>query len=120
MFQRCLFLCVFSGVVATFQPALAAPPNLEKYLLEGRLADGAAAMQAAVDADPADGVSQFGLGVTQFFQAIESLGQSQYRFGLLGNRRRAIPFMRLPIPENEKPEEISYVLARSMIQDFIH
>lgn len=119
MFQRCLFLCVFSGVLGTFQPALAAPPDLEKYLLEGRLAEGAAAMQAAVDADPADGGSQFGLGVTQFFQAIESLGQSQYRFGLLGNRRRAIPFMRLPIPENEKPEQISYELARSMIQDFI-
>ena len=119
MFQRCLFLCVFAGVLGTFQPSLAAPPDLEKYLLEGRLAEGAAAMQAAVDADPADGVSQFGLGVTQFFQAIESLGQSQYRFGLLGNRRRAIPFMRLPIPENEKPEQISYDLARSMIQDFI-
>jgi hypothetical protein len=119
MFQRCLFLCVVAGVLGTFQPALAAPPDLEKYLLEGRLAEGAAAMQAAVDADPADGVSQFGLGVTQFFQAIESLGQSQYRFGLLGNRRRAIPFMRLPIPENEKPEQISYELARSMIQDFI-
>jgi hypothetical protein len=119
MFRRCLVLCLFFGVIWTFQPAIAAPPDLEKYLLEGRIAEGAAAMQAAVDADPTDGVSQFGLGVTQFFQAIESLGRSQYRFGLLGNRRRAIPFMRLPIPENEKPEQISYVLARSMIQDFI-
>lgn len=119
MFQRCVFLCVLSGVLGTYLPAVAAPPDLEKYLLEGRLAEGAAAMQAAVDADPADGVSQFGLGVTQFFQAIESLGQSQYRFGLLGNRRRAIPFMRLPIPENEKPEQISYDLTRAMIQDFI-
>lgn len=119
MFRRCLVLCVFFGVIWTFQPAIAAPPDLEKYLLEGRIAEGAAAMQAAVDADPTDGVSQFGLGVTQFFQAIESLGRSQYRFGLLGNRRRAIPFMRLPIPENEKPEQISYVLTRSMIQDFV-
>lgn len=119
MFQRYLFLCVFSSVLGTFEPAMAAPPNLEKYLLEGRLAEGAAAMQAAIVADPADGVSQFGLGVTQLFQALESLGQSQYRFGLLGNRRRAIPFLRLPIPENEKPEQISYELARSMIQDFI-
>jgi hypothetical protein len=119
MFRRCLVLCVFFGVIWTFQPAIAAPPDLEKYLLEGRIAEGAAAMQAAVDADPTDGVSQFGLGVTQFFQAIESLGRSQYRFGLLGNRRRAIPFMRLPIPENEKPEQISYVLTRSMIQDLV-
>ena len=119
MFQRCLVFCVFSGVLGTFQPVLAAPPDLEKYLLEGRLAEGAAAVQAALDADPTDGISQFGLGVTQFFQAIESLGQSQYRFGLLGNRRRAIPFMRLPIPENEKPDQISYELARSVIQDFV-
>ncbi|MFO1002569.1 MAG: hypothetical protein U0936_19735, partial [Planctomycetaceae bacterium] len=119
MSQCCLFLCLFSCVIGICRPALAAPPDLEKYLSEGRLAEGAAAMQAAVDANPADGVSQFGLGVTQFFQAIESLGQSQFRFGLLGNRRRAIPFMRLPIPENEKPEQISYDLARSVIQDFI-
>lgn len=119
MFQRCLFLGLISGVLGAFQPALAAPPHIEKYLLEGRLAEGASAMQAAVDTNPSDGASQFGLGVTQFFQAIETLGQRQHRYGLLGNRRRAIPFMRLPIPENEKPERISYELARSMIQEFV-
>lgn len=119
MSQRCLFLFVLLFACGTCRLVLAAPPNLETYLLEGRLAEGAAAMQVAVDADPADEVSQFGLGVAQFFQAIESLGQSQYRFGLLGNRRQAIPFMRLPIPENDQPEQISYDLARSMIQDFI-
>ncbi len=119
MFLRCLILIAFSGVCGTFQRTLAAPPNLEKYLVEGQLKEATTAMQAAIDADPADGVSRFGLGVTQFLQAIESLGQSQYRFGLLGNRRRAIPFMRLPIPENDKPEQISYDQARAMIQDFV-
>ena len=119
MLHRYTLLYMISCLMGTSLLTLAAPPEIDRYLTEGRLAEGAVAMQAAIDADPADGVSQFALGVTQFFQAIESLGQSQYRFGLLGNRRQAIPFMRLPIPENEKPEQISYELARSMIRDFI-
>jgi hypothetical protein len=44
-------------VSGTFQPA-GAPPDIEKFLVEGRLAEGAAAMQAAVDADPDDGISR--------------------------------------------------------------
>jgi hypothetical protein len=119
MCRQCLLLCLLLTVSGAFRSVSAAPPNIEKFLLEGRLAEGAAAMQAAVDANADDRVSQFGLGVTEFFQAVESLGQSQYRFGLLGNRRQAIPFMRLPIPENDKPEQISYESARSMIQKFL-
>jgi len=119
MFQRCLFLCLLLSLSGVSRPTAAAPPAIEEFLVEGRLAEGAAAMQAAVDADPDDGLSRFGLGVAQFFQAVEALGQSQYRYGLLGNRRRAIPFMRLPIPENDKPEQISYESARSTIQEFL-
>ena len=119
MFPRWLFLCLLLSLSGVSRPTAAAPPAIEEFLVEGRLADGAAAMQAAVDADPDDGLSRFGLGVTQFFQAVDALGQSQYRYGLLGNRRRAIPFMRLPIPENDKPEQISYESARSTIQEFL-
>lgn len=119
MFQRCVFLGVLLNLTGISPFASAAPPDIEKFLLEGRLDEGAVAQQAAVDADPEDGLSRFGLGVTQFFQAIESLGQSQYRYGLLGHRRRSIPFMRLPIAENDKPEQISYELARTTIQEFL-
>jgi hypothetical protein len=119
MFPRCLFLCLLLSLSGVSRLTSAAPPDIEKFLVEGRLSEGAAALQTAVDANPDDGISRFGLGVTQFFQAVEKLGQSQYRYGLLGNRRRAIPFMRLPIPENDKPETISYESARSTIQEFL-
>lgn len=67
MFQRCLFLCLLLNASGVSRPVAAAPPKIEKYLLEGRLAEGAVSLQATVDADPADALSRFGLGVTQFF-----------------------------------------------------
>ncbi|MCP4169974.1 MAG: hypothetical protein GY758_04275 [Fuerstiella sp.] len=104
------------GVQATAQDA-AAP--VESFLVQGKLADGAAAMQKLINEDPEDQQARFSLGVVQFFQAIEGLGQDQYRYGLLGGRSRAIPFMRLPIPENSEPEEISYQKARALVQRFV-
>ncbi|HIE99243.1 MAG TPA: hypothetical protein EYQ63_20120, partial [Fuerstia sp.] len=92
---------------------------VESFLLQGKLAEGAAAMQKLIRADPTDQQARFSLGVVQFFQAIEGLGQDQYRYGLLGGRSRSIPFMRLPIPENSDPEEISYLKARALVQRFV-
>ncbi|MEO2014486.1 MAG: hypothetical protein ABGZ53_08935 [Fuerstiella sp.] len=101
---------------ATAQDAVA---PVESFLMQGKLAEGAAAMQKLIRADPTDQQARFSLGVVQFFQAIEGLGQDQYRYGLLGGRSRSIPFMRLPIPENSKPEEISYQKARALVQNFV-
>lgn len=94
-------------------------PPVEKFLIEGRLAEGAAAMQQLIDSNASDQQARFSLGVVQFFQAVEGLGQDQFRFGLLGGRARALPFMRLPVPENPKPEQISYVKARAIVQRFV-
>ena len=97
----------------------AAPP-VEQFLIEGRLADGAAAMQKLVDADSSNQQARFSLGVVQFFQAVEGPGQDQFRYGLLGTRARALPFMRLPIAENPRPEQISYEKARQVVQKFVN
>ncbi len=97
----------------------AAPPEIEKFLIEGRLAEGNAAMVSLLQSNPDDSVARFSLGVTQFLQTVEKLGQDQYRYGLLGNRRMSMPFMRLPIPENSMPEKLSYEKARMMIQSFL-
>jgi hypothetical protein len=92
---------------------------VESFLVQGKLADGAAAMQKLINEDPKDQQARFSLGAVQFFQAIEGLGQDQYRYGLLRGRSRSIPFMRLPIPENSEPEEISYQKARALVQRFV-
>ncbi len=95
------------------------PPAVEEYLIEGRLAEGSAAMQKILATRPKDAEARFSLGVIQFLQAVEKLGQDQFRYGLLGNRRQAIPFMRLPIPENPHPEKLSWEKARGMLQTFL-
>jgi hypothetical protein len=74
-------------------------------------------MQQTLDANPDDQQARFSLGIIQFLQALEGLGQDQYRYGLLAGRARAMPFMRLPIGENPAPEQISYEKARQMLVD---
>jgi len=110
--------CLTAGFCGSVVADEAAP--VEEYLLQGKLADGAAAMQALVEEDSANQQARFSLGVVEFLQAIEGLGQDQYRFGLLGRRARSIPFMRLPIEENKQPEQISYKDARAMLQRFVN
>ena len=120
--QRCVTAV---AIVAMWQVVMgstrlaAQPPAIEKFLTEGRLADGAAAMEQVLKAKPDDAPARFSLGITQVLQAVEKLGQDQFRFGLLGGRRRALPFMRLPIAENDTPEQISYAKFRTMIQSFV-
>lgn len=114
----CLLVVVVANLCGQATAQDAAAP-VESFLVQGKLADGAAAMQKLVRDDPKDQQARFSLGVVQFFQAVEGLGQDQYRYGLLGGRSRAIPFMRLPIPENPEPEEISYQQARALVQKFV-
>lgn len=111
----CLLLILSFSAAAE---AAEAPP-VQQYLTEGRLADGVAAMQSAINAAPEDQQAQFSLGVLQFLQAIEGLGQDHHRFGLGANRMPAIVFLRLPIPSNPTPERITASDARQMIQNIV-
>lgn len=90
--------------------------DVDTFLSEGQLSDAESALQQQLKQNPDDPSARFSLGAVQFFQAIEQLGQDQYRYGLLGGRTRSIPFMRLPVPENREPEQISYRKARQIIQ----
>ncbi len=54
---------------------------------------------------------QAALGITQFFQAIEFIGQEHYRYGVFYKDLRSLPLMRLPVPVNENPEPITYEKA---------
>ena len=114
----CLLADGISLNVAMAQDAEAAAP-VEAFLLEGKLAAGAMAMQKRIAADPDDHNARFSLGVVQFLQAIEGLGQDHYRYGLLAGRARSITFMRLPLPENKEAEEISYREARAILQNMM-
>lgn len=92
---------------------------INKMLTQGRLNECVAQLKLDIEAKPDDQLSQAGLGVCEFLKAVEKLGQDQYRYGLLAKRSIALPMMRLPLPENPKPERLDYPAARNMVQSFI-
>lgn len=106
-------------IALQFQICADEPVQVESFLANGQLNEAAEAMERRLAENAEDHQARFSLGVVQFFQAVEGLGQDQYRYGLLGGRSRSIPFMRLPIAENETPEVFSYQKARAMIQRFL-
>lgn len=102
------------------KPAVANKPmTIDKFLDQGSLADAEAEIKELIAADAGNESAKFGLGVVKVFQAVERLGQSQYKFGLTANRFASIPFLRLPVPENRDPAEISYEANRQMIATFV-
>jgi hypothetical protein len=100
---------------------VAEPPLAEKYLHDGKLAEGEKALGAALGQNPKDDQLRFGLGVLQFVRAVEHLGQSLHRYGVRSDRGQqlGVPFLRLPVPTNPNPEAITYAAYRRLFQDLI-
>ncbi len=82
------------------------PPLAEKYLLQGKLADGEMVCIDVLKAKPKDAQAQFGLGTIQFLRAVERLVQSFHRFGMRPDVTGGwVPFFEcLPVPENKDPK----------------
>jgi hypothetical protein len=99
----------------------AAEPLAEKYLLEGKLADGEKALQERLRKDPKDDQARFGLGMAQFLRAFEHAGASLYRYGLRTERAfgRQPPQVRELLPQNPKPEKLTYAAARQIVQTWV-
>ena len=101
--------------------APAAAPLAEKYLLDGKLADGAKALQDRLKEDPKDDQARFGLGVVQFLQTFEHLGGSLHKYGLRTEKSFLHPPPQLKefLPQNPNPETLTYAAARQIVQTFI-
>jgi hypothetical protein len=80
--------------------------TLETYLYQAKLSDGETALKLELDKQPQGDNIRFSLGVIQFFRAIENLGQALYEYGALSNRLNE-PILRLGVPQNENPSELS-------------
>lgn len=110
----CLLSCATTGLAAD-------RPLAEQYLHAGRLAEGETSLQDRLKAEPADDEARFGLGTVQFIRGVERLGQSLYRYGAapqLGTMLE-VPFLRLPVPNNPNPEQITYEKLRSVFRDLL-
>ncbi len=93
--------------------------RLNKFLSLGQLQESAAHFQDVVAQSPQDQQARLALAITKFSAALEQLAQSNYRYGVLGNRiTQRLPLARLPIPSNPDPQIASYEEARSIVQDF--
>jgi hypothetical protein len=94
-------------------------PVVEKFLIEGRLADGQAALADRLKAKPDDDEVRFGLGALHFVRAVERLAQSLYKYGAVGPESRLgrqLPLLRLAVPKNPAPAKIRYSDARELLQ----
>lgn len=106
MFRILIFITVC--VVAISAQAVDLPSSpAERFLHDGRFAEGETDLLLALDTDPKDDEARFGLGVIQFVRAVQNLGQSLYDYGAMSHNTNQ-PFLRLPVPKNETPSAISY------------
>jgi len=93
----------------------------EKLLSQGKLAEAAQALEKKLAADARDDNARFELGAVQFIQAVEHLGQSLYRYGIMSGTplARSMPMLRLPVPPNPNPQAISYADFRKIFQTWV-
>lgn len=95
--------CLMSGNAT----AQAQVPSADKILQSGKLAEGEKSLQKHLKANPKDDNTRFGLATVQLMRGVERLMQSLHKYGLR-SRQNFVPFLRLPAPNNEEPEEIRY------------
>ena len=107
-------VCLVAVPVGAADPP---PPLAEKFLHDGRFADGETASLLALDAAPADDEARFGLGVIQFARAVENLGRALHEYGAV-SQKATQPFLRLPVPKNENPSRISYKALGRVLDSF--
>src|SRR3954447_11915150 len=109
------------GLSLTASPAAADTPLAEKYLLDGKLAEGAKALEGRLKEAPKDDQARFGLGVLQFLQTFEHLGGSLHRYGLRTEKAflRPPPQVKEFLPQNPNPEKLTYAAARQVVQTFV-
>ncbi len=88
--------------------------KLNDYLKAGKTDDAEKFLQQQLNTTPDHGQAQFALGVVQVLSAIERLGQDQYQYGAMNELVSNVPILRLPIPVNPNPEEVTYTQVRQV------
>ncbi len=117
---RSIALALALAWMASLTAAAGDAANLTRQTLEsGRFEAGEADLAARVAADPSDNEARFGLGMIRFGEALERFGQRQYRYGLRAPANAMIPVLRLPVPINAAPDELTYEKQRDNLQGLL-
>jgi hypothetical protein len=112
---------ILSLILASLAPlhAQTASELISRHMEAGTVTAGAQNLQRVAAANPADATAVQALGFMQMAQAIETLGQGLYRYGLAAPRGSLIPILRLPVPENPNPEKLDYAKLRAVYVRFL-
>lgn len=105
-----LLALLFAAPVAAGESAIATRQALES----GAFAAGLSQLSARADDE-----ALFGAGMVRFAQALERYAQTQFKYGLQPPRNISLPFLRLPLPPNPAPEELTYEKQRATFQAFL-
>jgi len=114
-----VLLVLFSASAMTYGDDLANYKKFREYVKDGKLVAGEKEFGGLLQQSPQDNGIRVPLGVLQFLRAIEGLGQDYHRYGLDPARSNRSILMRMPIPNNPNPEEISYAKARTVLQNLL-
>jgi hypothetical protein len=119
---------IFSGPKAMADELAAQfdQPAFVQYLYDGQVSEAARLAAASVELDSDDGLARFSLGLAQFLQAVEELGHGFYNFGMqpaYNDEDYAgladLPFLRLPLPVNPEPQDVTYEDLRGVLSGFV-
>lgn len=100
-------------------PAEQQAQKLDEFLSQGKLVSAASHFRNVVEQQPAEPTARLALGLVEFLQAIEYLGNSNYRLGILSSpATEGLPLLRLPVPDNPQPDRVSYDELRSIVEQF--
>lgn len=113
-FARCLKWAVFAAAVAAPLAAESAE-SVEALLQAGRHQAAEESLTKRLQDAPDDPLANTQLGVVKVVQAIERLGQSNYRMGI-GSQRQWALFFRMPVPPNDDPQQVTYQDVRDVLQ----
>jgi len=99
--------------------------DYQAYLGKGQTEAAAAHAGARLSEMPGDAQAQFALGTAQFLLAVEHLGQGLHRYGLRSEYDASLgglsglPFLRLPVPANPEPQQVTYEGLRAVLSRFV-
>ncbi len=94
-------------------------------LYEGRTSEAIVLAEGQLAARSGNQLAAFALGSAQFLKAVENLGRGLYGYGLRSELDASfyglsgLPFLRLPVPENPQPQNVTYIGLRSLLNQFI-
>jgi hypothetical protein len=117
MLRALAVVFVLCGVNSRLQADEA--PLVEKYLIDGKLAEGETTLKKVLADHPDDDRTRYGLGSLQMVRAVERLSQSLYRYGF-GTQYRDMIGTAVPgVFHNPKPEAIGYIEMQGMVATFV-